>query len=92
MGAQTSRVPLPDYSIPWYRTPLDPEVSAQLHKTSDVQGATQTLLFLGELTHTHHVHTFPEAEVCEHVVVPHVTVSTLGVERHMKSCHSFVSS
>ncbi len=43
MGAQTSRVPLPDHSIKWYRTPLDKDVSSRLHVTSDILGAIQTL-------------------------------------------------
>ena len=42
MGASTSRVPLPDASIEWHRTPLDPALSARLHATSDARGAAQT--------------------------------------------------
>lgn len=44
MGAQTSHSPLPDLCIPWYRTPLDPKVSHQLHQLSDLQASTAALL------------------------------------------------
>ena len=37
MGAQTSHSPLPNDSISWYRTPIDPQVSLQLHRVSDLQ-------------------------------------------------------
>jgi fatty acid desaturase len=47
MGAQTSRVKLPDEAIAWYRTPLPPEVSKRLHELSDAKAAVQTLGFLG---------------------------------------------
>ena len=46
MGATTSRVPLPDHTIAWYRTPLAPDVSARLHEVSDARGAAQTLGYL----------------------------------------------
>lgn len=49
MGAQTSKVPLPKHTIKWHRTKLSPEVSKELHRTSDVKGAIQTLSFLGNL-------------------------------------------
>lgn len=49
MGAQTSRVPLPDHAVPWYRTKLPPDVSAALHRTSDALAWRQTLCFLGML-------------------------------------------
>lgn len=49
MGAQTSRVPLPEASIPWHRTLLDPDVSRKLHELSDVKAAWQTGGFLGGL-------------------------------------------
>ena len=46
MGAATSRVPHPDHTVDWYRTKLDPAVSARVHALSDAQGAFQTLGFL----------------------------------------------
>jgi fatty acid desaturase len=49
LGPQTSGVPLPDHTIEWYRTPLDPAVSARLHEKSDARGLAQTLGFLSVL-------------------------------------------
>ena len=53
MGASTSRVPLPDASIPWYRTKLDPALSARLHTLSDAKAWRQcggfALTLLGSL-------------------------------------------
>ena len=50
MGAQTSRVPLPEgVSISWYRTKLPPDVSKRISQSSDVLGAIQTLGFLAML-------------------------------------------
>eukprot|EP00040_Diaphanoeca_grandis_P044065 m.11172 g.11172 ORF g.11172 m.11172 type:complete len:356 (-) comp8691_c0_seq1:159-1226(-) len=49
MGAQTSRVPLPDHTIKWHRTKVDPKVFLKVHAKSDVQGFIQTLGILGML-------------------------------------------
>lgn len=48
-GPSTSRVKLPDHSIDWYRTKLDPETHKRIHHKSDLHGAAQTLGFLGML-------------------------------------------
>jgi len=50
MGAQTSRVPLPEgISIQWHRTKISGRLKAELHSRSDLQGGFQTLGFLGML-------------------------------------------
>ena len=46
LSPQTSRVPLPEYSIEWYRTKLDPQIFSKLHELSDVKGCIQTCGFL----------------------------------------------
>jgi hypothetical protein len=39
MGAQSSHSPLPSDSIQWYRSPIDPKLSRQVHEVSDLKAS-----------------------------------------------------